>query len=178
MIDAVIIDVGSPQGESRKLCRYLKLSNPQLRIGAILKSSRALSAKFLQLDDADAELFRPFSQEQFLSFYKRLCPFENEGVKNPQLAISPDKNKTYLIGYRLKLTKTEHKILLLLSSNADRSFSAAGISHLISPISEKPMSANNLAVHVFGINKKASLITGRPLILNSRKEGYRLSREI
>ena len=178
MIDTVIIGADLPQDKSKMVCRSVRESKSNLRIGAILKSAKSASAKFLQLNDADAELFIPFTHNQFLSFYKRLCPFEKECTKNLRLTISPDRLKTYLIGYKLDLTKTEHRILLLLSSHADRSFSAADISRLISPFSTKLMSANNVAVHVSAINKKASLITGRVLILNSHKEGYCLSREI
>ena len=178
IIDTVIIDASLPQDESKRICRSMKESKSILKIGVILKSSKSASARFLQLKDADAELFLPFTHDQFLSFYKRLCPLEKECTKNPRLAISPDRLKTYLIGYKLDLTKTEHKILLLLSANPDRSFSASDISRLISPLSIKLMSANNVAVHVSANNKKAYLITGRMLILNSHKEGYRLSQEI
>ena len=178
LIDTVIIDGISAQAESTELCRVLKAFQSELRIGTVLKSSKAINAKFIQIKHADAELFYPFSHDQFLSFYKKLCAYEEKGVNNIKLSISSDRRNTYLLGYKLSLTRTEHKILLLLASNQDNAFSASCISRLIAPFQSSSMSANNIAVHVCAINKKASFITGRRLILNTHKNGYTLTDEI
>ena len=69
------------------------------------------------------------------------------------------KNEAYLIGYKLKLTPTEHSILFEI---ADKK--GASIDELLNLLSEG-VSRGNIAVHINSINKKADSISGRRLVL-------------
>lgn len=90
------------------------------------------------------------------------------------LRVSPSDTEARLLGYPLRLTKSEHKILLLLLSDPGRPFSADLILRVAFPFSTD-LSKNQLAVHICNINKKARQITGRRLIVNPHKSGYLLN---
>ena len=92
------------------------------------------------------------------------------------LKVSTLDHTARLLGYPLRLTKNEYKILLLLLCEK-RIFSADEILDLAFPFSENA-SKNQLAVHVCNINKKATLISGRRLIINPHKNGYTLNSRI
>ena len=118
--------------------------------------------KMLTLDSQLTALFDSLSSERdkYISFG---C-----------LRLSPSDTEAWLLGYPLRLTKSEHKILLLLSSEPERSFSADCILRIAFPFSFD-LSKNQLAVHICNINKKARRITGRKLITNPHKIGYMLN---
>ena len=69
------------------------------------------------------------------------------------------EKEAYLIGYKLKLSPTERAILLEI---ADKN--GASIEDLL-PLLSEGVSRGNIAVHINSINKKATNISGRKLIL-------------
>lgn len=70
-----------------------------------------------------------------------------------------DDKECFFFGYPLKLTPTEHRLLLEISKNGDSSPDS-----LISLLSSD-VSRGNIAVHISSINKKAYYISGRKLII-------------
>ena len=73
--------------------------------------------------------------------------------------LSIDNDEVYLIGFKLKLSPTERKILSEIASRNE-----ASIDELLYLLSDG-VSRGNIAVHINSINKKAENISGRKLIL-------------
>jgi hypothetical protein len=69
------------------------------------------------------------------------------------------KDETFLIGYKLKLSPTERTLLLEIAEKE-----GASIDELFLLLSSG-VSRGNVAVHINSINKKASAISGRKLVL-------------
>lgn len=70
-----------------------------------------------------------------------------------------DDNEVFLIGYKLKLSPTERTLLCEIANNK-----SASIEELL-PLLSNGVSRGNIAVHINSINKKATNISGRKLIL-------------
>jgi hypothetical protein len=79
-----------------------------------------------------------------------------------------------LLGYRIELSQAELRILRLLISFSDREFTASKISKIC--FNDGKCGAYSIPVLVSRINKKASVISGRRLILSKRYAGYRINR--
>lgn len=90
------------------------------------------------------------------------------------LLVHKSANTVFLLGYRLILTKTEYAILKALSENAYSTLSC----EMIADITLLELSKENIAFHVFNINKKAKSISNRILIKNISKIGYFLNEEM
>ena len=73
--------------------------------------------------------------------------------------MSINDSEVYLIGYKLKLSPTERKILSKIAEN-----DGASIEELL-PLLSDGVSRGNIAVHINSINKKADGISARKLIL-------------
>ncbi len=73
--------------------------------------------------------------------------------------LSINNSEIYLIGYKLKLSPTERKILENIAKNE-----SASIEELL-PLLSDGVSRGNIAVHINSINKKAENISARKLIL-------------
>ena len=85
------------------------------------------------------------------------------------LTVGDDKDDVWFLGYRLKLTPSEYKLLSALSrerhATAERLAAELGLS------CDKK---GNVAVHICSINRKAELIGERKLILFEDSE-YRFN---
>lgn len=77
-----------------------------------------------------------------------------------RLQIGNNRKDVLYLGYRLKLTECEYKIITAIAAN--ESLTAEELALVIGLI---PSQKSNVAVHVCSINKKASLIGGRKLIV-------------
>lgn len=87
------------------------------------------------------------------------------------LYISENENYAIYLGYKMNLTHSEYLILKTISKNCGKPISA-------DEISEKTgteFSKENIAFHVYNINKKAKLISNRIFIKNISKIGYFLN---
>lgn len=78
------------------------------------------------------------------------------------------------LGYRLKLTKSEYKILQVLIKKPKKPISAEQIALL----SELDCSKENIVYHISSINSKAKVIGNRILIKNIAKNGYFLNEKM
>jgi hypothetical protein len=78
------------------------------------------------------------------------------------LELCPDK--IFLLGYELKLSPTEDKLLRTIAEGGKSDVDS------LTPILNSGITRGNIAVHVNGINKKAAKISGRRLVIhkNSR----------
>ncbi len=69
------------------------------------------------------------------------------------------QNQAYLLGYKLKLSKTEHRILYAIAENGP-----SDVDFLLSLLSDG-VSRGNVAVHINSINKKAECISDRRIVI-------------
>ena len=79
-----------------------------------------------------------------------------------------DENEAYLLGYELKLSPTERKILFTIAKS--ESITADALLELL----PTNLSRGNITVHICSINKKARLLSGRKLVLYE-KGSYKLN---
>ena len=85
--------------------------------------------------------------------------------------IDQAEHRAVLLGYVMRLTKSELKILTLISNN-DGYTSCEDIMRTV--FSDKSVTVQNVSVHVCMINSKARRISGRDLIACKRFKGYRI----
>ena len=93
-------------------------------------------------------------------------------MQNEFLQIDKENDSVIYLGYPLKLTRRELKVLNLIAD------SEGGISsqELLAALStKKSIGIGNVAVQVFNINQKAKKIGGRSIIVERRTEGYMLA---
>lgn len=93
--------------------------------------------------------------------------FMGEAYMANHLFIGDNRKEVFYIGYRLKTTPCEYKIL---STIADKGRS--GIDELASAIGFNYAKRGNVAVHICSINRKAEIIGNRKLILCQGSEYY------
>ena len=75
-----------------------------------------------------------------------------------------DENESFLLGFPLKLTPTERRILLTIAQSGN-----ASTDDLIRLLSSG-VTRENVTVHICSINKKAHAISGRKLILFGNRQ--------
>ena len=81
-----------------------------------------------------------------------------ENIKH--LSIGDDRNDVYYLGYNLKLTPSEYKIVLAIAKGVSVSADA-----LLEEIGVASCKKGNVSVHICSINRKARLIGERQLII-------------
>ena len=111
------------------------------------------------------------SRSEIISFLSPLIEKNTAMNDFSKLKILPLNRSAALLGYPLKLTPNEYRILILLLSDPSRPFSTDDISRFAFSLDQNA-SKNQIAVHICNINKKASLISGRALIINPNRSGY------
>ena len=165
--EAAIIDECENIENTKDLCNKLKALYPSLKIGVILSNERSALSLFRYVPDADEEIFSPLSSEAFADFLQKLCPVSIPSV-SPNLICTP--KASYLLGYDMKLSPSENRIMIFLSMFNNLKLNANTICELCLNIPEDKIS--NVRVLINRINKKAQNISSRNVILNSYKNGY------
>ena len=161
--DFILIDAALPPKELRSARDILIKKFPNAHVG-IFGRPALLSENVTYL----------FSNDELLEFLYPLRENFSFGIDQRKLKITTYDRSVILLGYQIRLTPKEHKILLLLLSNPRRIFTPDEISRLAFPL-ENQLSKNQIAVHICNINKKAFPITERALIENTHKIGYSLN---
>lgn len=100
-------------------------------------------------------------------------PFTLIEEASSSLELGDRGEDTLLLGYRMPLTPAEHRVLCLLASDTEHSLTRRDISEL-----SLDGGAASVNVHVCSINKKASLISDRKLIIIDEKGEYRLNKNL
>ncbi|MBO5714826.1 MAG: helix-turn-helix domain-containing protein [Clostridia bacterium] len=88
-----------------------------------------------------------------------------------QLYLSQQEETVIYLGYHLKLTKSEYKILKVIMQKPKNPISAEQIAIL----SGLDCNKENIVYHISMINSKAKVIGNRILIKNIAKKGYFLN---
>ena len=96
-------------------------------------------------------------------------------TNDEKLYIDEEQNCAILLGYIMRLTKTE--LALLKHMRGIDEFTTA--SSLVERVlGGKALTEGNIAVHVCNINKKAKAISGRSIIKTCRFKGYKIAENI
>ena len=149
-----------------KACEQLKKMISGVKVCVILKRKDSDRSLFLRSKCTDSQIFEPFSSLDLTHAIESL--FEREKTSDHScITLCVDRRKTRLIGYPLHLTPSEHRLLALLLKYPQKTFSAKEASSLAYITNEASVS-----VHVCAINKKAAMISQRPLILSKYGLGY------
>ena len=77
----------------------------------------------------------------------------------------------HLVGYPLSLSPIEHRLLLAILENGSQGFEA------LCALTDPPLSHGSVSVHIHGINRKATKVSGRRLV-EFRDGSYRLARDM
>lgn len=80
--------------------------------------------------------------------------------KRASLEIGENRDSVYFLGYRLKLTPIEYRILRIIDEKGE-----IATRELIESVGLHDVLKGNLAVHICAINRKAKIICTRKLIL-------------
>ena len=88
-------------------------------------------------------------------------------IKVKRLIIGDDKNDVRFLGYKLKVSECEYKLLFALGMSQRKS-----IESLSAVLAKPPEKRGNVAVHICSINRKAEIIGGRKLVLCENSEYY------
>ena len=88
-------------------------------------------------------------------------------MKIKYLTIGEDKNDVYLLGYKLKLSPSEYKLLSLIGEHG-----RVSIERLTEELALPQGKKGNVPVHICSINRKAEIIGGRRLVLCENSEYY------
>ena len=90
-----------------------------------------------------------------------------EMVRKDILKIGKDRESVYFLGYKMRLTPIEYKILASIDANE-----RIGTASLMAELDMHELQKGNVAVHICAINRKVKVIGGRRLILFSGGEYY------
>ena len=147
-------------------CRELRKLYPQMPIAAIvpLQSIPDLPADAI-LRDADFSTLANGAYEFCL-----LAGWSDKPLQTDALTVGLSPAQTVYMGYPLPLSPRAHNIVRCLFYRAPRLTTADELMSLCYPCEYKSIS--NLAVQIHEINKRASKIDPRPLIVNHYGKGY------
>ena len=160
---------------TQKLCAETKKKYPHISVGAILSQRAIQKSQLRYIPSADCELISPFFGKNFIDFIQNLSPISLPSV-SPNLILSNDSS--YLLGYDMKLSPSEHRILVFLSTFNNLVLNANTICELCLNAQPTKERIATLRVMINRINKKAKNISSRPIILSSYKNGYFINPEL
>lgn len=86
-------------------------------------------------------------------------------LKIKYLNIGEDKNEVYYLGYNLKLSPCEYKMIVSIAEHE-----RVSIDQLVADLGLSCDQKGNVPVHICSINRKAEIIGGRKLILCESSE--------
>lgn len=110
--------------------------------------------------------------EESEEFYRLHCGWSCEVLSSHALSVGLSTGECRYLGYPLSLTPVERRILACLFYRAPRETSGEDLLELCCASSAHTV--RNVAVHISRINRAASHIDPRPLIVNRYGVGYRL----
>ena len=151
---------------TKRLCAAIKVTHPHISIGVILNQSQTEKALFRYVIEADAELISPYSDSELIGFLKRL---HNTSCPSLSSNLVCTHCKSYLLGYDMKLSPSENRILLFLSAFDGKKITAEAI---CDGCLNSSAGIEAVRVLISRINKKAQSISSRSLILRSHEKGY------
>lgn len=160
-IRLAIICASNNTAVAEETCKALKRLDPKIKILAAVPEELHSSSVYLDVSGSDRQIVLPCSKEDLIFELERsLTPF----FSIEQLEFGYGRYDVALLGYELKLSRSEYVLLRILARNYPDFIDDGLLQNYFSK-----MSFNCLKVHICGINQKADRITGRRLVI--RKDG-------
>ncbi len=167
-IGGVVLDGAAHLAQAEALAARLHTLYPDMPIAALVEPDMSPCLPAIRLiRSRDKE--RLFSE--ILDFCTSVCGWRTH-LSTQVLSLSEDPNQTYYMGYRLPLSKSQHRLLRFLFYRYPKPTAPDDILSLCFP--ESPLPLQSLSALVNKINQKAAEIDPRRLIISSRSSGYRL----
>jgi DNA-binding response OmpR family regulator len=175
--DAVLVDARDRACQSRAYAQSLQLIDltaPVLAVftaGGLVTLSRDWAISDLLLDDAG-----PAEVEARLRVAiqrHRRAGLSGSGQDSPQLVLDESTSTCVVAGEKIDLTYVQFRLLSVLASHPDRTFSRDGLRTLVWQHSRRPPAAQSLSIAVRGL--RAALGRHAPRIRTVRGVGYTYS---
>lgn len=175
--DAIVLDVGLPDGSGFDLARELRERGTQTPI-LMLTARDAVHDRVRGLDHgADDYLVKPFALEELLARLRALqrrAPMTRvPAVTVGDLALDPATRSAARAGEPISLTTTEYALLEFLALHAGQVVSRADISAHVWDENYDPFS-NVIDVYVARLRRKVDAAGRRPMVRTVRGRGYAL----
>ena len=171
-VSGVILDGVNDLSAATTLCAALRKSYAEMPIAVVLDAQAVPDMQADRLIRTRDEL----PVDEVLDFCRDVMRCERMVLSTRQLYITANADDTRYLGYPLRLSESEHRLLLCLTYLAPRVVSADDLRHLCDPLGQH--SAKSLAVRISAINQKAKEIHPRMLICNTFRRGYSLNNEV
>ena len=173
--DALVLDLGLPDGSGLDLARTLRQTGANLMILA-LTARDGIPDRVAGLDaGADDYLVKPFALDELLArlraVERRRVPFRPNAITIDDLRIDPVSRSASRAGRPIDLTTTEFALLDYLAKNAGQVIGRAMISAHVWDENYDPAS-NIIDVYIARLRKKIDQPGSRPLLHTVRGAGY------
>lgn len=170
-----IIDATESCIFGEEMCQGLKTAFGEIICIALLDKSKQKTIRFKYLTSSDFEIDTFPSSDLSVALLKILTEIGYSLWRSYKfLELGNSNLEAHLLGYPLKLTLSEYRILLYMCQSADETFSPKILLGSCFVESYR-MTETNIRTHISSINKKALALCGRRLILSERGKGYRLN---
>ncbi|MBP5245304.1 MAG: hypothetical protein J6036_02480 [Clostridia bacterium] len=162
---AVIFSTSKTETEANSACRAIKNAVGDIPIISICDISSDIGERrFKNVPESTSELTLPCSDGDITDLLER---YVKTDFDIGDLHIGKSRDDVYLLGYKLSLTPTEHKILRLVAELSPTRLQMKSIRVFIPQLNVSP---NCVSAHISKINEKAVRISGRRLV--GFKNGY------
>lgn len=170
-----IVDTMCSADFGENVCLGLKEIYPDVKTIVIYDRSNYHFEKYKFSPSSDYEINGNLAGEpiySLLELLQKLTP--STETKYRHLNLGKDRKTAIFLGYPMKLTPAEYRILLFLCSRPTETVSAETILGFCFAESYR-MTETNVRSHISDINKKSKTLGGRKLILSVRVKGYKLN---
>lgn len=173
--EALVLDLGLPDGSGLDLARTLRQTGASLMILA-LTARDSIPDRVAGLDaGADDYLVKPFALDELLArlraVERRRVPFRPNVITIDDLRIDPASRSANRAGRPIELTTTEFALLDFLAKNAGQVVGRATISAHVWDENYDPAS-NIIDVYIARLRKKIDMPGHRQLLHTVRGAGY------
>jgi DNA-binding response OmpR family regulator len=176
--DALVLDIGLPDGSGMQVLKALKGHLPSTGV-LILSAKDSLDDKLQGLDlGADDYLTKPFHTSELIARLKSI--FRRRSLQGRlqlvfgSMCIVPEENSVTILGHALELTPKEYELLLYFASNEGRVLTKAEIAeHLWGDMADSYDDFDFIYAHVKNLRKKLIDHGGEDWIKTTYGVGYK-----
>lgn len=178
--DAIILDIGLPDGTGLEILNYIKSLSKDTGI-IIISARNALDDRLKALDlGADDYLIKPFHlaelKARLMAIYRRRNFKGQNLLKYDIIEIDLDRRDVKVDDKLLTLTKREYEMLLYFIANRGKVIThSALVDHLWKDEVTWADSFDFLYTHIKNLRKKLSEVTGKDYISSVYGLGYKFN---
>ncbi|MBL0103181.1 MAG: response regulator transcription factor [Bacteroidetes bacterium] len=180
--DAVVLDIGLPDGSGLKVINEMQTKQNQTGI-VIVSAKNSLDDRLVGLNfGADDYITKPFYMPELVARIKsvvrrRSFQGKNEIVFN-EVRVIPDEMMMYVKDKLVSLTKKEHELLLYFLSNQNKVLTKESIAeHLWGDHADMADSFDFIYSHIKNLRKKMTDNGANDYLKSIYGVGYKLSSE-